>query len=335
MKKFMKENWFIVVVAVFFVFAAVYFAYDQNKDNLPGKTVGGKDVVFTVDGQDYTADELYDKMSVSQKKSIVVGAFFKKVVDQSANYTDAEEKELNTLVTNVISYYTSNGYSESYLNAIAQYYYGYSTFSEYVYYSNKLTKVCGNYIKLHTDELYPAELQEKYNAHVVSYVVISFDDPANPTAEEQARIDAAKAAWSNKEFETFGEFAKKYSEDSNASNNGKYGYIDSSSLESDSIDQVFVKTALALKAGETSEWTFSEKFGYYLIHCDSTSLEDYVEDSSFIEAIMGEDEDLSAKIIWDAASKLNVVYENEEMEQWINEAYNPEHIHDHDHEEEE
>lgn len=331
MKKFMKENWFIIVVAVFFVFAAVYFTYDQNKDNLPGKKVNGKDVIFTVDDENYTADDLYDQLAISQKKSVVVNKFFKAVVNQSTKYTEDEEKELNSYVTNVIYYYTQSGYTESYLDAIAQYYYGYNTFSDYVYYSTKLEKVMASYIKEHIDTLYTEEMKEAFNAHVISYVVISLDDPANPTAEEQERIDAAKKAWAEGTYESFADFAKKYSEDSNASNGGKYGYIDDSSLESTSIDQVFVKAALALKEGETTDWVYTEKFGYYLIHCDSTKLEDYIEEDAFVERILGLDEDLSAKIFWDAACKLNVEYESEEMEEWIEEAYNPEHVHEHNH----
>ena len=62
MLKFIKENWFVALVAAFFLIISVYFAYDQNKGKLPGKTVGGKQVVFSVDDKNFTADDYYDDL---------------------------------------------------------------------------------------------------------------------------------------------------------------------------------------------------------------------------------------------------------------------------------
>jgi hypothetical protein len=59
MKEIIKKNWFVAVVAVLFVCMAIFFAYDQNKDNLPGKKVNGKDVVFSIGGEDFIADDLH------------------------------------------------------------------------------------------------------------------------------------------------------------------------------------------------------------------------------------------------------------------------------------
>ena len=41
----LKENWFVVLVAVLLFGACGYFVYDMNKDKLPGKKADGKDVV--------------------------------------------------------------------------------------------------------------------------------------------------------------------------------------------------------------------------------------------------------------------------------------------------
>ena len=75
MKKFLKENWFVAVIALFFVSISIYYAYDQNKDNLPAKTVNGKDVVATVDDVVFTADDLYDTMYKTYGKNQLFLAF--------------------------------------------------------------------------------------------------------------------------------------------------------------------------------------------------------------------------------------------------------------------
>ena len=52
----LKKFWFVMLVGIIFISFAVYFAWDTNKDKIPGKQVNGKDVIFSVDGYDYTAD---------------------------------------------------------------------------------------------------------------------------------------------------------------------------------------------------------------------------------------------------------------------------------------
>ena len=83
MKKFLKENWFVAVIALFFVSISIYYAYDQNKDNLPAKTVNGKDVVATVDDVVFTADDLYDTMYKTYGKNQLFLAFYKGVIDSN------------------------------------------------------------------------------------------------------------------------------------------------------------------------------------------------------------------------------------------------------------
>ncbi len=138
--------------------------------------------------------------------------------------------------------------------------------------------------------------------------------------EEKGRLKAAQDAWTSGKYTEFSEFAKEYSEDSGSSNGGKFGYIDTTTSN---VDEVFVKAATSLKEGEVSDWTYSETFGYYLIKCDTTNVEDFKEEPSFVDAILAQNENLSKTIFWDAVTSLNVTFNDPELVQQVNEAYNP------------
>jgi len=314
MKKFLKENWFVLVIVVFFVAISIYFTYDQHKDDLPGKTVDGKDVVFTIDGKDYTADEIYSGLYEENGKSILANIFMNAILDQCVPTTS----EIESYVENLVSYYSSQ-YSYygglSYLNNLAQYW-GYSDFNEYMTYNYKSNLMCSDYIAEHADQYFTDEFVSKYNPRTVSYCVISFEDAKNPTADDLTRIEKAKAAWASGEYtaETFGDFAKNYTEDSNASNNGKYGYIDS---ETDGIDEVFLATSLALEPGQVSEWVFSEKFGWFLIKCDSKELTEFKEDSNFVSRVLEHYENLTNEILWAKANELGIEIKDEAVREFI------------------
>ena len=317
MSKFLKENWFVAVIAVFFLCISVYFAYDQNKGKLPGKTVNGKDVVFSVDDTDFTADDLYNELAKSYKDAETVNYFQQAVLDESVKSTDELINDVKTQYNNIVSYYYSNyGYSEDYLNQIAQYYYGYSTFYDYLLYSSKASTLYKDYIKAHFDEVFTTEKMNELQSRIVSYVVIAMDNPAAPTEEEQKLLDEAQAAWASDEYDasTFGKFAAKYTQDSNAANEGKFGYVDKNTT---GIDTIFLQTALSLKEGEVSEWVYSEKFGYFLIKCDSTKAEDLVEEADFVNTVLDSNDNLANQIMWNKAQELGVSFSSEEIEKLV------------------
>ena len=317
MAKFLKENWFVAIVAVFFIGVAIFFTYDQNKDKLPGKTVGGKQVVFSVDDTNYTADDLYDELSKDYYESRVLMSFQKALLDETTKGDPSIETEVKKNYESTLQYYQANyGYSEDYLNQIARYYYGYDTFYDYMLYSAKSSKMYASYIGEHIDELFTAEKKAELKSRIVSYVVIAMDDPANPTEEESAKLKAAQDAWASGTYSAanFGDFAAAYTQDGNAANNGKFGYVDA---ETTGIDETFLETALALEEGAVSDWVYSEQFGYFLIKCDSTLNVDLLQEDDFISRILDSNEGLSSKIIWEKTQQLNVQFGNEEIEKLI------------------
>ena len=317
MLKYIKENWFVAVVAVFFVCISIYFAYDQNKGKLPGKTVGGKQVVFSVDDKDFTADDYYNEMKGSFEESEIIKLFRNTLMDEAYKTTDDFKDEVKAQVQSTIQYYESYyGYGESYLNQIAQYYYGYDSFYDYVFYSMKADKIYDAYIEAHLDDLFTTEFAEKNQPRKVRYVVIAMSKPAEPTEEELKKLNDAKAAWASEEYSAanFADFAKKYSTDSGAQSGGLFGYLDKNTS---GIDQVFLDTALATKAGEVSEWTYSEKFGYYLIYVESTDIKDFKDETAFHDSLMTANENLANKILWEKAQELKISFGSDEVKELI------------------
>ena len=322
MAKFLKENWFVAIVAVFFIGVAIFFTYDQNKDKLPGKSVGGKQVVFSVDDTNYTADDLYDRLSSDYYESRVFLSFQKALLDEATKNDKDIETNVKTQYQQTLQYYQSQyGYDEEYLNQIARYYYGYDTFYDYMLYSNKSMSVFKDYIKTNIADLLTDEKKAELNPRIVSYVVIAMDDPANPTAEESSKLKAAQDAWASDTYtaENFGDFAAAYSQDGNAANKGVFGYIDTKTTN---IDETFLNTALSLKDGEVSEWVYSEQFGYFLIKCDTSDTAALLEEDDFVSEVLNMNEGLQNKVMWQKAQDLGITFGDEEVEKIIKDHMN-------------
>ena len=91
-----KRQWFVVLVAVLLCAIIVFFVYDQNKDNLPSKSVGGKDVVFTVADTDVTTDEFYSELYKQYGISAVYMFLEKAIVDEAIETTEVITTKVST-----------------------------------------------------------------------------------------------------------------------------------------------------------------------------------------------------------------------------------------------
>ena len=315
MKKFLKENWFVAVIAVLFLIGTIWFIYDQHKDDLPGKKANGKDVVYSLDDDYVTADEHYENLYKVYGEDIIVKQFMDAVADASVKTTEDLEAEAEYYVSYYSSLYSAYG-GISYLNQIAQENYGYSDFKTYILYSIKDREMCEEYVSTHIEEYLTDEFFEKYEPRIISYVLIKFDDPENPTEEETIRFNTAKDAWESDQYTTanFADFAKAYSEDSSTANDGgRLGYVDNQS----SLVEAFKNEALQLEEGEVSDWIYSQEYGWFLIRCDSQSYDDIAAESSLVSRILTENEDLSNEIIWYNATQHNVKFANETVKEFI------------------
>ncbi len=298
-----KRQWFVVLVAVLLGATVIYYVYDQNKDNLPSKTVGGKDVVFTVADTDVTTDEFYAELYNQYGIQAVYLFFERAIIDASIETTDVirtkAQVEADNIKASFQSYY-GNGYEAYIVEALKSL--GYSkvedlnTYFEYVF---KRQELMNKFIDTNMDTIYPG-FAETNKPRVVSHVLVTMADPNNPTADETSRFEAAKAAYAG--GLSFEEMVTQYSEDtSNNTKKGLLGYVDAKT----SYVPEFLTAALSLNEGETSDWVKTQ-YGYHLIRIESTQLDKLKEYQEFYSAILANDTTLELNIIWDKAVELNV-----------------------------
>ena len=317
MKNFFKKNWFVCVVAVLFIAIAVYFIYDQNKDVLWGKTKGGSGVVFSLDGTDYTADDLYEKYFANGGSDASYTLMQRTLLDKAVKTTDDMKTDAASMAEQYQSYFEQY-YGDSATSLITQNLtaIGLDSLDEYCLYNLKLEELSRQYVEANTDK-YWTDFAAEYSPRMVSHVLIQMSDPDNPTEDEAAALKEAQEAWASGEY-TFEEFAKKYSDDSStAVNGGVIGYIDKDST--DTYVEILVTTALSLKEGEVSEWVKSD-YGYHLITVTSTQAKDCIEDTSCIEQLLTYWPNLEKQAMWAKMQELGTTFSDETVEKDVKDA---------------
>jgi Parvulin-like peptidyl-prolyl isomerase len=314
MGKFLKKNWFVILVVVLFAGISVYYIYDTNKGKLKGKSDNGKDVVYEVNGQDTLADDFYDQLYKSNGTTAVVSLFKQAVADQSVSTTSEMKDTAKTQAESIRSSYSTNyGTSADTQLATDLKSTGYTDLEEYLIEAQKIAKVTGDYAKANFDDL---------QIRQVSYILIKFTDSSNvtdtPTDDEAARmkvVDDALAGGSD-----FATVASSHSEDSStATSGGDLGVIDKNTS---SLDASFLSASLALKEGETSGWVKSNSFGYFKIYCTASTPETLAANNTssdpYVTLVQKYDTTLENVAIWQKAQSLGIDFHgNDDLETTI------------------
>ncbi len=319
MGKFLKKNWFVVLVATLFIGVVGYYIYDTNKGKLKGKKSNGEDVVYEINGEDTTASQFYDDLYSSSGTSSVTALFKQAVADAAIDTTSEMKDNAKTQAESIKSNYESNYGTdyESYLaNDLAST--GYDDLEEYLIEVQKINQISAEYAKKNFEDL---------NIRQVSYILVKFEDSSDPadeaTEDEQSRMDAVDKAL--KDGTDFATVAEEHSEDSStASDGGNLGVIDKNTT---SLDSTFLSTSLALKEGEVSDWVRSDSFGYFKIMCTASTqetLENNNTDSDpYLSLVQNYDTTLENTAIWEKAQELGIDFKgNEDMEKAIKTAFN-------------
>ena len=126
MGQFLRDNWFVVVIAIVIIGFVSYFIYDSNKYNVSSMKDGDSDVVMSVTGGNVTADEIYSDLSKDDGE-LLYNLYKNAVVSQTVKETDKIKNDAKTLQDNIVSYAKQQD-SDNYEQIIEQelYAYGYS-----------------------------------------------------------------------------------------------------------------------------------------------------------------------------------------------------------------
>lgn len=328
MGEILKNNWFVVLIAVILISFIGYFIFDSNRYNISSKSVDGKDVLATIDGSDVTADKLYDELD-DFDSTLLFNMYRNAVVEQSVE----ETKDLKKKAKNLESIIRQNAQSkntnyEASLSAeLATY--GYKSVEEledYCMMSVKEKAMNEKYVNEHFDEVKKA-LDEKSprTISILSMRVVNADKLSEKEQEKKDNIDKALKNGS------FADAATAFSEDTaTASTKGFYGYVDlDSKTSSSTLDSKIIEASLNLKKGETSDWievvnSQTKATTLYIVHVDETDVDaihksknETVKDQ-LLYAILQSNKGLDVTILEDNAKKLEIKFENKDVETKIN-----------------
>lgn len=319
-----KENWFVVLVAALLISSVGYYTYDTNKGKLPGKQVGGKDVVTTIGDTDYFADELFEELYGDQSSSTSAGTavlfnlFERAVVDQSIELTSDLKLEIATAVTATKQNYAGQESTLlSYLQAA-----GYASLDDleaYFTHYYKLLQLIEKAYEADLENLFKP-IYEKQAPRTVSHILVKVTDTKNweLTDKEKEKMDAIDKALA--EGDDFAEVAKKYSDDGSASTGGYLGYMDK--LNAVSYVEEFIEAGCKAEKGVVTEW-FKTEFGYHKILVNETDFNALLENeeirSDIYSSIEANYPELNAQIIWETSQDLGVEFANEDIEKAIKE----------------
>ena len=314
MGKFLKKNWFVVMIVIIFIGISTYYIYDTNKGKLKGKKTNGEDVVFSIDNSHTTANQLYDELYRLSGKAAITTLFKQKVADAAIKTTN-EMKDISAAQKkNIISRYEQQYGSkyEAKLKTDLQPT-GYTDLEEYLINQQKIQKIAADYAKKHFDKL---------KIRQISYILIKFDNAKKasktPTAKEKAKMDAVDKKL--KAGMAFSKVAAKHTEDTTAvANGGKLGIIDKNTSK---LDSSFLEASLALNEGGVSKWIYSSNFGFFKIKADATTAKTLsalnAKNDPFLQLVSTYDNTLSNPAIWEKAKEVGVDFKgNKELENTI------------------
>lgn len=335
MSEFLRNNWFVVVIAVIIIAFVSYFIYDENKYNVSAKSDSdGNQVVASLDKKDITANDIYDQSSPFDT-ALLYNLYHNQVVDQSIKTTDKldeKAKDLEQTIKQNASSSSSQNTESQIESELASFgYNGMDQLYDYCLMTVKEAQMQRDYIEDHFDELTPA-LQEK-KPRTISIISMQVQDLSALTEDEQKKkdnIDSALASGS------FADAATAYSEDtSTASNDGFYGYVDSDSTSSqyNTLNAQVIQAALNLDKDQTSDWIevtdSSSGLKYlYKVHVDETDIQKIWDSknetvsNNILSAFLNANNGLSVKIVQDNAKDLDIEFKDKDVQKRVEDYIN-------------
>lgn len=321
MTDILRNNWFVVLIALIIIGFIGYFVYDTNKDNVSGKTVNNEQIVASIDGDDISANDVYDE-ATPYDGSTIYNMYKNAVVNQSIKTTKSLKSDAKTLESTIKQNASSQSddYESTLTTELAKYgYSSYDQLNDYCLTSVKEKEMNKRYIKKHYDAVKKAWIEK--NPRTVSIIKMEVSDADNLTDTETKKKNNIDKALSK---ESFADVAKAFSEDSNTANKkGFAGYIDSDSADTTSSDSSstvpsdVVTQALTMKKGETSDWitvTDSSGTSLYKVYINQTddakifNAKSETVANQALYAILNSDSSLSYKILSSYAKKLDIKF---------------------------
>lgn len=328
MSDLIKENWFVVVIAVLILCGVVYFVQDTTKDNISAKHENGQDVVATLKKDAITADALYEQATPFDAP-LLYNMYKKAIIEESVPTTKDlknEAKSMEQIIESNLKAQAGENYKVVISAELATYgFNGYEDLNEYCLSHAKQKKMNQKFVTKHFDEY--KDGVNAFSPRSISLIKVDIDQGGQISEAEQKKMDSIDEALKT---DSFAKTATAFSEDpATSSNKGVFGYVDlTDSFQTTGLDASLLQKALELKENETSEWIQvidqnTQMTSFYKIHVDTTDLKEILNSKDpmiqdrVVAAFLQANSDLEMLIIEDAAKKLDIQFQDKEAQEKV------------------
>lgn len=326
-KEMFKKYWFVMLIAIGMLVFLVLYIVDLGKKKelvVNSKEIDGKYVIYSINGQNYYADDLYDTLYQDSGAQTSFEVLKKSVLEEG--YETSED--MKSIAATYAEYVASSNDPEEVAAFLKQYGYNNGIMDLSNYYINSQKEIdlmsdfyfnnYDKYVKAHVDV---AEPKLVYHILVkVADVQTSTDENGktvytmNPTAEETEKLNTVKEALKTESFE---DVAIKYSEDGSAADGGYLSVIDNY-IASNYVEE-FSKAALALNPGEVSDVVESQ-YGYHIIKVEEADIDTLCDDPYFLDELNNYYQNAIVLAVKDKAKELGFTINDSSLNEYLNEA---------------
>lgn len=249
----MKKGKIILGVAI--TLSAVLLLSGCGKTKLKN----GEEVAIKINGENITADDLYDKLREKYAKYLIIDEIDKNIFNTIYKDDEEIEKQVENQYESYESQYNQNG--QSFEDVLKNY--GYKNVNEFkdeLKLSIQRSKAVDDYIK---DNITDKEIQKYYDEEYApqisaSHILISVD---GGLTEEEAEAKAKSLIKELNNGADFAELAKENSDDPGSKENGgDLGYFGKGDMVSE-----FEEAAYSLKVDEYTKIPVKTSYGYHII----------------------------------------------------------------------
>lgn len=304
----------VIIASIIIVILLGVIGYLIYKGNHP-KLSDGKQVVASLDGKDFTTEELYAELNNKTGHSALISLIDNYIIEKENLDTEDAEVYADSIIEQYRAQYKNYDitFEEDLKNS------GYKNVDEFkqvVMNSYLYNEIAEKYLK---ESITEKELKDYYNNHVsdelnVKHILIAPDVDQDATSDEKKKAEKEalnKAKDLIKQLEKGADFdtlAKENSDDEGSAANG--GAINN--VIKDKYVTEFWNAAYELKVNEYTKEPVKSAYGYHIIlkvsHTEKQSFED-LKDSLYtnvIEAKTAEDQNLIDKTWVEIRKKYNL-----------------------------
>ena len=327
-KELFKKFWFVMLIALAFLVFVIYYGIEYSKQNtseIKGKVVDGKNVIYSIDDENYYSDDLFETLNNVSGANIAYEIYRRDVISNSVKTTS----EMQETASNYAAYILQTYGEEEVLSFIKQS--GYSSIQDLskVYLDQlKENEFITSFVK-ENESKYVDPIRNEYNPRLISHILVKVEDVAeevddqgntthvaNPNDDEKAKLDEVLEALKTK---SFAEVATEYSEDGSASNGGLLGVVGSNNA-SNYVPE-FAEKSMELKAEEVSE-VITTTYGYHILYCQEATLDDLLADQTFNPLILDSCDNDINHLVEDKAKELKIDIKDENLKNYIDNLLN-------------